>query len=46
MDQIVWTSETNVSPEPPRVADDRIYVICRTCGYERELGVPCGLPCV
>lgn len=22
------------------------YTLCSTCGYEREVGVPCGLPCV
>lgn len=22
------------------------YKVCSTCGYEREIGVPCGLPCV
>ena len=24
----------------------RTYVVCRTCGYEREAGIGCGLPCV
>ncbi len=27
-------------------ADQKVYVVCRTCGYEREVGVPCGEPCV
>ncbi len=25
---------------------EKLYVVCRTCGYEREVGVPCGEPCV
>jgi len=27
-------------------ADQKVYVVCRLCGYEREVGVPCGEPCV
>lgn len=40
---IVYTTET---PRPPVIIDDRTYVRCRACGYERPIGTPCGEPCV
>lgn len=42
---LVWTTET---PQRPACAPPAptIYVICRTCFYEKELGQRCGLPCV
>ena len=31
----------DATPEP-----EPYYVVCRSCGYEREAGIGCGLPCV
>ena len=31
----------DATPEP-----EPYYIVCRSCGYEREAGIGCGLPCV
>lgn len=39
---------TTVTPvfTPPPDTDDRPWVTCRLCRYEKRLGDPCGEPCV
>lgn len=42
--RLVWSTET---PPPPSLAyDDRTWIRCRVCGYDRPVGMECGLPCL
>ena len=37
----------NIRHAPVQSSEEPVhYLVCRSCGYEREAGIGCGLPCV